>query len=122
MLPVKRNIDGESKRQLHETTSFEKLASSELRKLCRLQGLPVDLLALNIIELRDMCKRKGVSTAGAKELLVARLCEPAASDDTIVERPSCNMWTCKCIDKHTRKVCGKTYPTKYSLTRHHNGR
>jgi hypothetical protein len=39
------------------------------------------LLALKIIELRDMCKRKGVSTAGAKELLVARLCEPAALDE-----------------------------------------
>jgi hypothetical protein len=53
-----------------------------------------DLLALKIVELRDMCKRKGVSTAGAKHVLVDRLCNlPALNDDahdagaTVVTQP-----------------------------------
>jgi hypothetical protein len=37
----------------------------------------VDLSALKIAELRDMCESKGLSTSGKKEELVARLSESA---------------------------------------------
>jgi pSer/pThr/pTyr-binding forkhead associated (FHA) protein len=39
----------------------------------------VDLSALKIAELRDMCKSKGLSTSGKKEELVARLSESAVA-------------------------------------------
>jgi hypothetical protein len=35
--------------------------------------LAADLSALKYIELRDMCKSKGLSTSGKKEELIARL-------------------------------------------------
>ena len=42
--------------------------------------LAADLSALKYIELRDMCKSKGLSTSGKKEELVARLSELAVPE------------------------------------------